>query len=61
TLGVAEILNRLKGKSSGFFVTRSRRYGPGFRCSGPASYFAATVGSISEETIRRHIKNQKGK
>jgi putative transposase len=61
TLGVAEIVNRLKGKSSRIL----RDEFPALRSRLPTlwsrSYFAATVGSVSEETIRRYIENQKGK
>jgi putative transposase len=61
TLGVAEIVNRLKGKSSRVL----RDEFPALRSRLPTlwsrSYFAATVGSVSEETIRRYIENQKGK
>lgn len=61
TLGVAEIVNRLTGKSSRIL----RDEFPALRSRLPTlwsrSYFAATVGSASEETIRRHIEHQKGK
>ncbi|PWC61026.1 transposase [Azospirillum sp. TSH7] len=61
TLGVAEIVNRLKGKSSRVL----RQEFPALRSRLPTlwsrSYFAATVGSVSEETIRRYIEDQKGK
>ena len=61
TLGVAEIVNRLKGKSSRVL----RDEFPALRSRLPTlwsrSYFAATVGSVSDETIRRYIENQKGK
>ncbi|CAO3459594.1 IS200/IS605 family transposase [Azospirillum largimobile] len=61
TLGVAEIVNRLKGKSSRVL----RDEFPALRSRLPTlwsrSYFAATLGSVSEETIRRYIENQKGK
>lgn len=60
-LCVAEIINRLKGKSSRVL----RDEFPALRSRLPTlwsrSYFAATVGSVSEETIRRYIENQKGK
>ncbi len=61
TLGVAEIVNRLKGKSSRVL----RDEFPALRSRLPTlcsrSYFAATLGSVSEETICRYIENQKGK
>ena len=61
TLGVAEIVNRLKGKSSRVL----RDEVPALRSRLPTlwsrSCFAATLGSVSEETIRRSIENRKGK
>lgn len=61
TLGVAEIVNRLKGRSSRVL----REEFPALRSRLPTlwsrSYFAATVGDISEETIHRYIESQKGK
>lgn len=61
TLGVAEIVNRLKGRSSRIL----RGEFPSLRSRLPTlwsrSYFAATVGGVSEETIRRYIAEQKGK
>ena len=61
TLGVAEIVNRLKGKSSRVL----RDEFPALRSKLPTlwsrSYFAATVGGVSDEAIRRYIEDQKGK
>ncbi|MCW2240802.1 putative transposase [Azospirillum canadense] len=61
TLGVAEMVNRLKGKSS----RALRDEFPALRSRLPTlwsrSYFAATVGGVSDETIRRYIESQKGK
>jgi putative transposase len=61
TLAVAEIVNRLKGRTSRvlrqeFPVLRSR-----LPTLWSRSYFAATVGAVSEATIRRYIAAQKGK
>lgn len=60
-LCVAEIVNRLKGVSSRVL----RQEFPFLRSRLPTlwsrSYFAATVGAVSETTIRRYIENQKGK
>lgn len=60
TFSVAEIVNRLKGRSSR--VMRSEF--PTIRSRLPTlwsrSYFAATVGAVSEATIRRYIEAQKG-
>jgi putative transposase len=61
TMDVAEIVNRLKGRSSRIL----RQEFPALRSRLPTlwsrSYFAATVGAVSEQTIRRYIADQKGK
>ena len=61
TLCVAELVNRLKGVSSRVL----RQEFPFLRSRLPTlwsrSYFATTVGAVSEATIRRYIENQKGK
>ena len=61
TLCVAEMVNRLKGVSSRVL----RQEFPFLRSRLPTlwsrSYFAATVGAVSETTIQRYIENQKGK
>jgi putative transposase len=61
TLGVAEIVNRFKGRSGCVL----RQEFPALRSRLPTlwsrSYFAATVGAVSEETTRRYIEAQKGK
>ena len=60
TVSVAEIVNRIKGRSSRLM----RQEFPALRSRLPTlwnrSYFAATVGAVSEETIRRYIDAQKG-
>lgn len=61
TLCVAEIVNRLKGRTSRLL----RDEFPSLRSRLPTlwsrSYFAATVGAVSEATIRRYIEAQKGR
>ena len=61
TLCVAEIVNRLKGRTSRVL----RQEFPSLRSRLPTlwsrSYFAATVGAVSEGTVRRYIEAQKGK
>ena len=61
TLCVAEIVNRLKGRTSRIL----RQEFPTLRSRLPAlwsrSYFAATTGHVSEETITRYIEEQKGR
>lgn len=60
TLCVAEIVNRFKGRTSRLL----REEFPGLRSRLPTlwsrSYFAASVGAVSEATIRRYIAAQKG-
>jgi putative transposase len=61
TRSVAEIVNRLKGFSSRFL----RREFPSLRsrlpCLWSRSYYAGTVGHVSEQVVRQYIENQKGK
>lgn len=58
---VAEIVNRLKGASSR--ILRSEF--PGLRSRLPTlwsrSYYAGSVGAVSEAVVRRYIESQKGK
>ena len=61
TACAAEIVNRLKGASSRIL----RDEFPSLKSRLPTlwsrSYFAGTVGSVSEAVIRRYIDSQKGK
>lgn len=61
TLCVAEMVNRFKGRSSRIL----RQEFPSLRSRLPTlwsrSYFAATVGAVSEATVRRYIEAQKGR
>jgi putative transposase len=61
TLSVAEIVNRFKGRSSRvlrqeFASLRSR-----LPTLWSRSYYAGSVGAVSEATIRRYIEAQKGR
>ncbi len=61
TLSVAEIVNRFKGFTSRvlrqeFAMLRSR-----LTTLWSRSYYAGTVGAVSEATVKRYIANQKGK
>jgi putative transposase len=60
TLCVAEIVNRFKGRTGRLL----REEFPALRSRLPTlwsrSYFAASVGAVSEATIRRYIEAQKG-
>ncbi|OGO08159.1 MAG: transposase [Chloroflexi bacterium RBG_13_60_13] len=61
TRGVAELVNRFKGRTSHDL----REEFPSLRSRIPTlwsrSYYAATVGAISQESIKRYIEDQKGK
>jgi putative transposase len=61
TQSVAEIVNRFKGATSRFL----RKEFPPLRSRLPTlwsrSYFAASVGAVSEAAVKRYIENQKGK
>ena len=61
TACAAEIVNRLKGASSRIL----RDEFPSLKSRLPTlwsrSYFAGTVGSVSEAVIRRYVESQKGK
>jgi putative transposase len=58
---VAEIVNRLKGVSSRIL----REEFPALKSRLPTlwsrSYYAGTVGGVSEETVRHYIESQKGR
>lgn len=60
TLSVAEIVNRFKGRSSRvlrqeFAALRSR-----LPTLWSRSYYAGSVGAVSESVVRRYIEAQKG-
>lgn len=61
TLCVAEIVNRLKG----FTSHQLREEFPFLRSRLPTlwsrSYYAGSVGSVSEAVVRKYIESQKGK
>lgn len=61
TICVAEIVNRLKS----FTSHELRQEFPSLRSRLPTlwsrSYYAGSVGSVSETVIRKYIENQKGK
>jgi len=61
TRSVAELVNRFKGRTSHDL----RSEFPGLRSRIPTlwsrSYYAATVGAVSENAIRKYIEEQKGK
>ena len=61
TRSVAEVVNRFKGATSRFL----REEFPHLRSRLPTlwsrSYFAASVGAVSEAAVRSYIEDQKGK
>ena len=58
---VAEIVNRFKGFTSRILRKEFAELRSRLPCLWSRSYFAATVGAVSETTVRRYIANQKGK
>lgn len=60
TLCVAEIVNRLKGRSSRVLRQEFQSLRTRLPTLWSRSYFAATVGAVSEATIKRYIEAQKG-
>jgi putative transposase len=61
TRSVAEIVNRLKGFSSRFLRREFASLRSRLPCLWSRSYYAGTVGAVSEAVIRRDIESQKGK
>ena len=58
---VAEIVNRLKGFSSHILRKEFRELTTRLPTLWSRSYFASTVGAVSESVIRRYIESQKGR
>jgi len=61
TLCVSEITNRLKGTSSKILRAEFSELRTRLPTLWSRSYFAATVGSVSDASIKRYIENQKGR
>jgi putative transposase len=57
---VAEIVNRFKGRTSRILRQEFRHLRSRLPTLWSRSYFAATVGAVSEAMIRRYIEAQKG-
>ena len=59
TISVAEIVNRIKGKTSRLL----RQEFPSLRSRLPTlwsrSYYAGSVGHVSQDTVQKYIENQK--
>ena len=59
--GVAEIVNRLKGLTSRILRQEFASLRSRLPTLWSRSYYAGTVGHVSEATIKKYIANQKGK
>jgi putative transposase len=58
---VAEIVNRLKGASSRILRLEFPHLVSRLPTLWSRSYYAGTVGHVSEATVRKYIENQKGR
>jgi putative transposase len=58
---VAEIVNRLKGASSRILREEFPHLKSRFPTLWSRSYYAGTVGHVSESTVKKYIENQKGR
>ena len=58
---VAEIVNRIKGASSRILRSEFPLLKSRLPTLWSRSYYAGTVGSVSEETVRHYIESQKGR
>jgi putative transposase len=61
TLCVAEMVNRFKGRTSRVLRQEFKQLRTRLPTLWSRSYFAGTVGAVSEATIRRYIEAQKGR
>ena len=61
TMCVAEITNRLKGYTSKMLRDEFKFLRTRLPTLWSRSYYAGTVGHVSEATIKKYIENQKGK
>lgn len=61
TLCVAEIVNRFKGFSSRVLRQEFRHLTTRLPTLWSRSYYAGTVGHVSEKTVRDYIESQRGK
>ena len=61
TRSVAEIVNRFKGFTSHVMREEFRTLRSRLPCLWSRSYYAGTVGHVSEAVVRKYIASQKGK
>lgn len=60
TLCVAEIVNRFKGRTSRLLRSEFRSLRSRLPAMWSRSYYAGSVGTVSEAVVRRYIEAQKG-
>ena len=60
-MGIAEIINRLKGYTSKTMRTEFPSLCSRLPTLWSRSYYAGSVGHVSDETVRKYIEAQKGK
>lgn len=61
TEAIQHIVNQLKGNSSRLLREEFPELRSKLPCLWSRSYYAGTVGHVSEETVRKYIEAQKGK
>ena len=61
TRGVAEIVNRLKGYTSRILRQEFKTLRSRLPTLWSRSYYAGSVGYVSDETVRKYIESQKGR
>jgi putative transposase len=61
TRGIAEIANRLKGFTSRILRQEFKSLKSRLPTLWSRSYFAASIGAITEASVKKYIENQKGK
>jgi len=59
-MGVAEIVNRLKGRTSRLLRQEFPSLVSRLPTMWSRSYYAGTIGHVSEATVKRYIEEQKG-
>jgi putative transposase len=58
-LGITKVIKLLKGSTSKFLREEFRTLRSRAPCLWTGSYFVSTVGSVSLETVKKYIENQK--
>lgn len=60
-LGIYSTINKIKGNTSKIFRKEIKTLRSKLPCLWTRSKFISTVGSISLDTVKQYIENQKGK